>query len=826
MNALWRLFRSLILRPLRRHPLRSLLTVLAVALGVAVVVAIDLAGRAATESFRASLASLVGKTDIEILANGGIDERWIGRLSQLPVNARFEPAISVTEEVQPVGFVTIYGVDTVAETPESAPPSNCGDSSPALVTRRLARRLGRFFKLSGHVFCIARIIDAKEADFAVVDIADLEQALHRFGKLDRIDVFLGRNEDFARAQQTIRAALPSGYRLVKPGTRNEENLRMLRSFEWNLRILSYIALIVGGFLVYNTISTGIVRRRAEIGALRALGASRYTTFVLFLLEAAFFGLAGAAIGLLIGWFLAKALVGVISQTVNALYAGSSPSPVSLSLPPVLQALIAGLSVALLAGWAPAREAMSVVPTEAMARGSRESAARTNVKRNLLLALLCATAAYGFSFLGPIDGRPVFGYLAAGLSVAAAALLTPAFVQFASRTAARRLGTRGGVELLLASRGLAASLHRTSVVVAALSTSIAMMASVGIMVGSFRKTVQVWLNSQLQADFYLRASAGEAGRRFPSIAPELPKKLRQVPGVAAVDSFTAIELTYGGLKATLGVADMDIRRRYAPRSFVHGDADAILRSLPGADRAIVSESFANKHAVHIGDRLTLQVGEKTFVPTVVGIYYDYSSESGYVILDRATFKRYLPDPAPTSLGIYLKPGADSSDARKQIERVSAVYPVSIAPNEMLRREAMKIFDRTFAVTWALEIVAILVAILGAANALLAMVLDRRREFGLLLYLGASSRQIRGLILAEAGLIGLFSLALGATLGMVLCGLLIYVINKQSFGWTIQFHAPALWLGGAMLMVWLATVLSGLYPARIAAGLKPIEVIHEE
>ncbi len=241
----------------------------------------------------------------------------------------------------------------------------------------------------------------------------------------------------------------------------------------------------------------------------------------------------------------------------------------------------------------------------------------------------------------------------------------------------------------------------------------------------------------------------------------------------------------------------------------------------------TEPFSDKHHVHVGDVLKIPLGAHTVPLTVTGIYYDYSSDRGMVLVDRSTLLKYLPDQPVTNVAIYLRPGADSTKVRHELEERLADYPLLIAPNEALRRGAVAVFDRTFAVTWALgEAVAIVVAMLGAANSLLALVLDRRREIGLIRYLGADSAQVRSMILTEAGLLGLLAGVLGLALGVALSLVLIYVVNKQSFGWTIQFHPPVTLLAGALVLVWAVTVVAGLYPARFATRLEPAEVVHEE
>ncbi len=818
-----KLLRALILRPLARDRARTLLTLVSIALGVAVVIAIELAGEAATGSFRSSLETLVGATDLQITANGFIDETWMGRLATLPVNARFAPVIEAQATVEGAGSFALYGLDLLA----------AGDG--VVVSSAVAKRLG--VKLHGrlhltlndaaHDFEITQIPEAGTQEFLALDIATAQRALSQYGKLDRIDVFVSPRADFAEVERAIRATLPPSYDLERPGARSEENQKMLRAFRWNLRVLSYISLVVGAFLIYNTISVSVVRRRAEIGILRALGTSRTGVFWLFLGEALMLGLLGSIAGVALGRYLAAALVGMIGQTVNALYTTSTPADIHLGLGGAAVGVAVGMAVAFCSAHAPAREAMNVAPVESMARGRREHQSRLSWRRDLLWSALFAAMALYASTLEPVKGIPAGGFAAALLAIGAAAFAVPAIVLAVTRLTRNAVRKAFGAQGILASRSLAASLSRSSVVIAALATSIAMMASVGIMVGSFRETVLVWLDSQLRADLYVRPLGRSGAGQFPALSPEIEPTLRSLPGVAAVDVFHGLQFRYRGERATLGAGEIAIIQRYGRLRFLPGqDREAILASLPHQDRAIVSEPFATRFRLRAGDTLRIPIGARDVSLTVAGVYYEYSSSQGYVVLDRSTLLKYLPNQPPTNAAVYLAPGADPERMRRAVQRAVAGYRVGVAPNAELRRNAIVIFDRTFAVTWALEAVAILVAMLGAASSLLALVLDRRREIGLLRYLGASARQIRGMILLEAGMLGALACLIGFALGLALSVLLVFVVNKQSFGWTIQFHPPVPLLAGAFALVWSAAVLAGIFPARVAARLNPIEVIHEE
>ncbi len=413
-----------------------------------------------------------------------------------------------------------------------------------------------------------------------------------------------------------------------------------------------------------------------------------------------------------------------------------------------------------------------------------------------------------------------------LLIAGTSALIPSVVTFFAEAASDAVRRSLGVEALLALRSLRASLNRTSVLTAALATAVAMTASVGIMVGSFRETVWVWMNDQLKADLYLRPAGSSAADRHPTMSADIADGIERLPGVAAVDRFRAYPISYEGLPATFAGGETLKHNAGTRTRFLPGeDREAILSKLGSGNYAIVSEPFANKHHVRPGDVLHIPLAGSVRNFKVLGIYYDYSTERGYVIVDRRTLLKYLPDRAVTNLAVYLKPGADTAVVRQQLGNIIGGRRVLVSSNSTLRRGAIQIFDRTFRITYALEAVAVIVAVMGIAGALLAMVIDRRREFGLLRFLGAAQPQIRSIILCEAGFLGLLANAIGLILGTLLSLILIFVINKQSFGWTIQFHWPAALLLIALSGIYVATVLAGLYPARTATQMNPIAVVHE-
>jgi putative ABC transport system permease protein len=833
-----RLFGWLVLRPLTREPVRTALTVFAVALGVSVVVAIDLAGQAAAGSFLSSLESLSGKTDLILSSPGGLDEKLLGSLSALPYPIDFAPRIEDFAFVEGKGeAIPFIGLDLIGhhlpqfdeQNPEQA-ALLLASRNPIWVGSRLRLEPGsrvrllindtlREYTVAGVLKSVAR--DTAEQNVIVSDIGLAQIVTAKIGKLDTIDVRIPNTGSIDYWQQVIAAHVPTSVSIELQGARTDENRKMLSAFRWNLRVLSYIALVVGAFLIYNTVSVSVVRRRNEIGVLRALGATRSYIAGGFLAESLFFALAGSSLGLMVGRVMAVGAVALIGKTVQSLYVSSEPSPIHLTVEAAATGVGLGITVSLLAALLPAIEAAHVAPVEAMARGREEYDAAQRSRVSIWWALLTLAVGAVLTQLPAIDGQPLAAYVAVLLLIAATALAIPAIVSLFSHFAADITLRLFGVAAMLALRSLRASLGRTSILTAALATAVAMTASVEIMVGSFRETLVVWMDGQLTADFYLRPAGSSAADRHPTMSAAIADGISEIPEVAGVDRFRAYPISYEGLPATLAGGESTNSTRFLP-----GENGAeIVHTWPTGDYAIVSEPFANKHKVRVGSSITFALAGARRTFKVIGIYYDYSTERGYIILARRTLLRYLPDPAASNLAVTLKPGADPNAVRRSIDQLIAGRAVLVFANGALRRGAVEIFDRTFRITYALEVVAIFVVVMGIAGALLAMVIDRRREFALLRFLGGDQDQVRRIILFEAGLLGLLANAIGLLLGALLSLILIFVINKQSFGWTLQFHWPTAMLLSALTLVYIATVLSALYPARTAVRLNPIEVIHE-
>ena len=833
------LFR-LILRPMIADPVRALLTVAAVALGVAVIVAVDLASEASMGSFRSSLESLEGSASYEITQVGGIAETVYGDLVRLAEPLDFSPRIESFALLPETGEqVALFGVDLVGDTmlaEQGAMPrpgfSELIDVSSVWVTESLGVSPGDTLELivgdRRLELEVQGLLDATLAvagRFVVMDVALAQRVLGRMGRLDRIYVYTrGVERDWSAV---IAPLVPAAASILPAGTGTEDSRRMLGAFRWNLRMMSYATILVGAFLIYNTISAYIVRRRQQIGVVRAVGASRTMVRAAFVFEGAVFGILGVAAGLALGRLLAIGAVDAVGQTVSSLYVSSTPGDVAFRPWTIAIGAIAGIGVSVLSAWWPAREAAGVTPTEAMAGAALDYNVRTTSHRSTAAAVVLALLAVVFCLMPPLGRIPVGGYLALVCLVGATAMVSPRVSTLVLGVAGRWLVAPFGVIGAIAARGLAASLNRTSVIVTAMAVATALIVGMAMMVGSFRETVVTWVEHRLQADFYVSPAGGGGRGSSSTMGVEAAARLEAIPGVVDVGRYRTYPIRYRDTPSTLGLADVALYDRHSGVRFLEGPApDAIWPTLAAGESVIVSELFSYRHDVHTNDTIALPLGAHVVEFQVAGVFYDYSGERGFVIGDRGALLRYLPDPRVSSVAVYLQPDAEFEESREAVVRALAGLELVVTPSRTLRERSIEIFDRTFAITYALEVIAVFVAILGMAEALLNLVFDRRVELAQLRMHGASMGQIRRLVLVQAGLLGLVACLLGLVLGAAWSQVNLLVIHKQSFGWSVQFHWPGAYLASALGLIFAASVVSGLYPARVGARLNPVEVLRGE
>jgi putative ABC transport system permease protein len=486
---------------------------------------------------------------------------------------------------------------------------------------------------------------------------------------------------------------------------------------------------------------------------------------------------------------------------------------------VWTAIAIGLPLSLVAAALPALEASRVPPTAAM-RGHDTLEMRTRLRpAALMLPLALLVVAYALAQLPPIGRRPVFAYASSFALVIGAAFLVPAIMFWLAGLSRAMLRRRLGVEGLLAHANLTSAIPRLSISVAALAVSLSMMVAIAVMIGSFRDTVIYWVGQTLRADLFIGPGIRPTVGSEQTISEDVIAALSKHPDVVAMDRFRNVDLVYEGNLAVLGSGSYDVVLQQGGLLFKSpADARERLRAAIGRDEVIVSEPFSLRYGRRDGDVIDLATPQGPRPFRIAAVYYDYASDRGAVVMDHGTFRKYFGTLQPSGVAAYLRPGADPERVRSEmLGMLDEGHRAFIYSNRTLRTEILNVFDSTFAITYALELIAIVVAMLGVAGTLLTLVLERRRELSLLRLTGADRQQVRRMVIIEAALIGGVSQGIGLAVGLALSMVLIYVINVQSFGWTIQFHLPTAFLIQASIAVVIATSIAGIYPARRAAQL---------
>ncbi|MBD5635122.1 MAG: FtsX-like permease family protein, partial [Candidatus Eremiobacteraeota bacterium] len=753
------LFRGLVLGHLRNNRLRALVTLVAVALGVAISLAIDLANATAVASFASSVNVVANHVNLQVLGIGrGFDERTLLRVQEIDGVQYAAPTIeeSVVVGARPGDpfsgeILRVLGVDLLRPLPRDGGDAAAGGASPgefvssgagpkpatlvdgrgAIVSQRIA---DRYHLRDGSVvralagdrpvdFRVAGILPAGIAglDTSVmfVDIATAQETFGKVGLLDRIDLIV-EPARLDAVQAAVARVLPHGSRAIRPAVRTGEIERMLRSFQLNLAALSYIAMLVGMYLIYNTVAISVVQRRPDVGTLRALGATRREIFAAFLGEGALFGVFGSLLGLVLGGFLAQLSVGAVSRTVDTLYVATHADRVVYDPLVLAKAFVVGLVLATLSALFPAIEAASTAPAITMrAQGFETRRARPGVGLALCGGALLALA-YALTFAPPVDGLPLAGY-AAGLAIIfGASLMVPLSIAGVAALA-KLLTERFSPAGLIGASNLGSSIRRNSVAVASLMVAIAMMVSVAILIGSFRTTVVAWADETLKADLFVRPLGLQDASYDARFSPVVAEKVRRVAGVAAVDTFRAISIPYKGTLTTLAAADFrTVADRNKLRFIGAVDTRRLAHTLPGTDNVAISEPFATRFGTNVGDDVDVDTPSGLTHFHVVAVYNDYSSDAGVVLSDSRTFARLFGDDSVNSLAIYAKPGVDLHDLRSRVIRSVLPLRIDVQTTRELRALVISIFNRTFAITYALYIISITIAVLGVVSTLFALV----------------------------------------------------------------------------------------------------------
>ncbi len=851
------LLRLVSLRHVFDAPLRTLLTLVGVAVGVATLVGIAAINRTVMDAFRSTIDTVAGKADLTVAAeSAGMPEELLEQLRGVPGVLHASGGINVIapvkgkpgENLYLLGidllddgyFRTYEGVDTdVGKLADDLEFLNSTDR--ILVADRYAREKGlktgdsvELVTPSGaQKFIIHGLLKEKGplkafgGAVGVMFFGSLQEAFSKGRTLTRIDVAIDQKVGLDAMKERLQQAVGSSIEVDSPDRRGASVQTMVRSFQLGLNLGSGVALLVGVFLVYNTMSISVVQRRREIGTLRALGATRRRIRALFAFEAAIFGLLGSLLGLPLGVVVAKLAIGSVSSSISALYTRVNTSDVQLGPTELFIGLTMGVLGSVFAALRPAWVASAVQPVEALRKDAAIGAGAVDVKSwpTYLGVALLAVAWPVSQIPPPIENLPLGGYASIFFILMGVTLLSPLVLRTLN-VPFRRPGTAlFGISGRLAADNFARAPLRTAVPVSALSIGVTMAITLASFVGSFERSADRWIEQAIPADLFVTSSARLGGVQNQPMQASVEEELRALGNIEAIDPVRLMQHDVLGLRVLITSLNAEIYASKGKPLVLEGKLPDRAQREAGA--VVLSENLARRRALKVGSTFPIKTptGERTY--TVAAVIIDYTSDQGSVILDRDLFVKQFKNDQVDTFHVYLNELSKLEETRTNISaKLGDKYNLFVLSNAELRDEARKMLGSAFSITYAMEVVAVALALLGIVNTLLAAVLDRTREIGLLRAIGADRSHVLKLFTGEAFFIGLTGSLFGVTTGGVVGLIVTKIVGVQATGWNFPFSYP--WASALLLVLvgTFASMIAGIYPARRAARLDVVEALAYE
>ncbi|MDT8448228.1 MAG: FtsX-like permease family protein [bacterium] len=815
------LFGTLTWAHYKRKPGRLALAVLGVALAVAVSTAIRSTNDRVIHSFSSSIAHLSGKANLQLTQTGGIDAQRLWELNWLWDVGYFSPFIKL-ETSWNKQRVDLYAFDflgdrrirqyELSKTLKDQPPKGlwvpqdsdlAGQDSVELVVGSQAHRL----PLAGTI----RAINGKLPPLGAAFV-DLSEVLPWHPRLSGLDIWVEQNQ-LAEVQARLAESFPTA-RIVTVAAKQRFTSDMLEAFQMNLGALGLIALLVSCYLVYNAMNISVLERRRDLNVLAALGAKEREVFLALMLEGLFFGLLGGLLGAVGGWALSRLSYGEVSESLTNLFYLTDARLPYRDLSGPLGSMALGVAACLLAAWHPARRAVKFQTAQGLKQKISEFDPKGVVKATGLglgligLALTVAWAAFA-------SRSYWMGFISIFSAVTGLSFLAPLLLERLVALLARGDGL--GLFLRASIRG---HLFKLSVAVAALAVSLSMAGSVAVMVHSFRATLINWMETTIQADLYLKS---ESNDRSPAgeLPPEVVQRLSAQPWVEATLQLYMTRAYLGEREVDLAGVEFAKANYQKSISFVSGSPQAFGEALEQGG-VLISEVLAEKTGLGRGDALKL--AGRNF--EIFGVFRNYSSQRGLVYLDVGQYKALFPGAQAIGLAVFLSPGLDAQRGQLKVRELFKDLRIDISQSGQIKARALEIFDQTFRMTKLLQLIAFGISILAVVASLSAMILERKGELALLLALGAKPAMLRWALLTESWVIASAALLLASLGAFYLSWMLIDVINRFSFGWTIVTHIPWGELAETGLLILAGAALASLVPIRALAKAEPAQVLKSE
>jgi putative ABC transport system permease protein len=840
----------------RRHRLRTLLTVVGIALGVAVFFAVRTANVTLIASLTTTIEKLAGKAMLQVAGGeAGFPESVWDVVRDTPGVKIAEPVVEVIAHTafEDEGNLLIVGVDMVgdAELREyqfDETKSEIGDPLVALaqpdsilIAREFAEKhhlkegnkLPLFTSQGKKEFTVRGIIQSKGVgevfggQLAVMDVFNAQFVFNRGRNFDRIDLMNEPEVTAADLQQRLRARLPNGIEVERPATRGQALENTVSALNIGMTVTSFVALLVGTFIIFNTFTIAVNQRWKEIGVLRALGVGRADVQRMFLGEAAVMGLLGSVLGIVIGFGLA-----VVVERIMSTIAAQVFGLVSTPLPPVFRwdfaalSFVLGVVASLIAAWMPARAAAQLNPALALHNIETRQREAMLGKTRLAFGLALVLAGLALIRFAPLRvGLFIqFGY--AVLIILGLTVLLPKLSEWTARVLRPLMDRLFGSEGVLAVDAMIQAPRRTSATVGALMIGLMFVFATGAYVQSYKAVVDRWMRNAINADLFVTSTEGARSRTW-HFSEELSQKIAALPGVKRLENVRFLFVPYANDSVALISVEFDGWFARARLAIEDTDARTAQRLVTRGEGVIVARNFANRYKLGVGDTVKLTTPTEPFERPIVGIIEDYTSEKGTIFLERELYKRYWRDTAIDIIDVNLKPGVDRAAFKAELQRtLKGEQRAFIYTQEEWRKWIMQLLDGFFVMTYMQMLVAIFTAVLGIVNALIISTAERKRELGVIRALGGLRGQVRKLILLEAVAIALIGLVAGVIAGAFNTYFLVRTAASMIGGFTIPFAFPWGLILISLPLVLLIALAAAWWPARRTMNLKVVEAISYE
>jgi len=831
LNTL-KLIAVITLRNLKEEKLFSIISILGVALGVGLFISILGTTQTAINSFTEDIKKLNPDTNYQIEPKFGkyFDEsvyKLLIRNDYKPIPVIKTNGLHEKTDTS----INLFGIDTFSAFKQSQiriSPEKINiriflnSINGAILTKDVAQRIGvkkgnNFSLVIGNKkenYTAAGILSAKRIPTGIYqDIGNFQEKLSIFGKLSRIDLE-SNNAD------KLNNILPQSVRLVsKAGViKNEKDI--LESFKFNLHFISFIAILVGFFMLYNTIFITVVKKRPQIGILRALGADKKQIIFLFIVQSIILGVIGSFLGLFLGQILSFYSSKMVEDTVTTIFKPVIIEEMFIFSSYALVAFIIGLAISLIAAVLPAIEASRVKPTETVREGTFELRYRKFYKKAFILGIILITVGICFSLADyylKIFDQPFFSYAGVLLILVGFAAGSPYYLEKFLQKSQDLLKKIFRAPGTISSADVYSSLYRFSIALISVTVSTALIISMMVLINSFETSLKHWINKNLNADIFIKSSSCSSNFCFEPIDNNILSKIKNIDGIAALNPFMAMQGKFRGQDVIYGFGNEKVVKQYNDN----------MEDYKVTDSVAVSEYIKIKYGIEKDEKILIDTpaGRKKF--RVREVFTSYSTTQGFIIFDKSFQKKYWNSSAFTQLSIFLKKNAVTEKVIKKIrEELGGKYTLDILNNKVLRQKVMGIFNNSFQITYAIQLTALIISLLGVANMLYAVALERKREISILKYLGADNKFLTKIYMISAGFIGFCGIIYGVILGFILSFIIIKVVNTISFGWSIGIHLNVISIFTTLVILLIFVIIAGILPLKTIKQTDPKKSVSYE